>query len=174
MRLPKLILTDIDGVWTDGGMYYDKGENEWKKFNTSDSAGVLFCKLLDIKVGIMTGENTPIVQRRADKLKVDFLYLGAKNKLQLTTDLCKELGIELTDVAYIGDDINDMLLLREVGWSGTPTNAPQYVKECANIQVPVNGGDGAFRWFVEHILKEAGALNKALDIYLNQDKTFRQ
>ena len=174
MRLPQLVLTDIDGVWTDGGMYYDKGENEWKKFNTSDSAGVLFCKLLNIKVGIMTGENTPIVQRRADKLKVDFLYLGAKNKLQLTSDLCSELGIELSDVAYIGDDINDMHLLKAVGWSGTPTNAPEYVQACANIHVPVKGGDGAFRWFVEHILKEAGALDKALGIYLNQDRTFRQ
>ena len=69
MKLPKLILTDIDGVWTDGGMYYDQTGNEWKKFNTSDSAGVIFCKKLSIPVGIITGEDTEIVKRRAQKLK---------------------------------------------------------------------------------------------------------
>ena len=73
MKLPKLILTDIDGVWTDGGMYYDQTGNEWKKFNTSDSAGVLFARRLRIPVGIITGEKTEIVNRRAKKLKVDFL-----------------------------------------------------------------------------------------------------
>ena len=69
--LPKLVLTDIDGVWTDGGMYYDQHGNEWKRFNTSDSAGVLFCKRLGIPVGIITGENTQIVERRAQKLPGD-------------------------------------------------------------------------------------------------------
>ena len=68
---PKLVITDIDGVWTDGGMYYDQTGNEWKKFNTSDSAGVLFCKKLNIPVCIITGEETEIVKRRAEKLKID-------------------------------------------------------------------------------------------------------
>ena len=72
--LPKLILTDIDGVWTDGGMYYDQTGNEFKKFCTSDSAGVLFCKKLKIPIGIITGEDTFIVKRRAEKLKIDFLF----------------------------------------------------------------------------------------------------
>ena len=79
--IPKLIITDIDGVWTDGGMYYDQTGNEWKKFNTADSAGVLFCKYYKIPVAIITGEETQIVKRRADKLKVDFLFQGVKNKL---------------------------------------------------------------------------------------------
>ena len=78
-KLPKLILTDIDGVWTDGGMYYDDTNIELKKFNTYDSAGVLFAHHLGIPVGILTGENTQIVQRRADKLKVDYCYLGCYN-----------------------------------------------------------------------------------------------
>jgi Low specificity phosphatase (HAD superfamily) len=65
IKLPKLVLTDIDGVWTDGGMYYDQQGNEFKKFNTSDSAGVIFCKKLNIPVGIITGENTKIVERRS-------------------------------------------------------------------------------------------------------------
>ena len=69
----KLVLTDIDGVWTDGGMYYDNTGNEWKKFNTSDSAGVIFCRNMGIPVGIISGEDTEIVRRRAEKLKIDLL-----------------------------------------------------------------------------------------------------
>ena len=101
--LPKLILTDIDGVWTDGGMYYDATGIELKKFNTYDSAGVLFAHFLHIPVGIITGENTEIVQRRADKLKVDYCYLGAKDKISIVKSLCAELSITLAEVAYIGD-----------------------------------------------------------------------
>ena len=71
-NLPKLVLSDIDGVWTDGGMYYDENGNEFKKFNTSDSAGVIFLKLIDIPFGIITGEDTNIVKRRANKLKVKY------------------------------------------------------------------------------------------------------
>ena len=73
-HLPRLIITDIDGVWTDGGMYYDNLGNEWKRFNTSDSAGILFLKFLDIPVAIISGEDTKIVRRRADKLNISHLY----------------------------------------------------------------------------------------------------
>ena len=107
-KLPKLILTDIDGVWTDGGMYYDGTIVEMKKFHTYDSAGVMFAHQLGIPVGILTGENTEIVRRRAEKLKIDYLYLGAKDKVTISVDLCNQLGISRHDVAYIGDDLNDM------------------------------------------------------------------
>src|SRR5690554_3918184 len=125
----KLVLTDIDGVWTDGGMYYDQTGNEWKKFNTSDSAGILFCKKLGIPTGIITGEDTEIVKRRHEKLKVDYLFQGANDKLKVIQKLCKQLDISLKDVAYIGDDIGDIELLKHVGFSCAPANAPQYVKE---------------------------------------------
>lgn len=151
--LPKLILTDIDGVWTDGGMYYDQTGNEWKKFNTADSAGVLLCRTLGIKVGIITGEHTEIVKRRAEKLKVDFLFDGVKDKLKVTSDLIKELGISFAETAFIGDDINDVNLLKEVGISGTPANGIEYVKEFASIITTRKGGEGAFREFVETIAK---------------------
>ena len=124
MALPKLVITDIDGVWTDGGMYYDQTGNEWKKFNTSDSAGVLFLKLLKIPFAIITGENTKIVKRRAEKLKVKHLYMGVKDKVAAAAALCENLGISLNEVAYIGDDINDILLLEKVGISAAPANAP--------------------------------------------------
>ncbi|MTH17531.1 HAD hydrolase family protein [Flavobacterium sp. LC2016-01] len=152
MKLPKLILTDIDGVWTDGGMYYDQTGNEWKKFNTSDSAGVLFCKKLNIPVGIITGEDTEIVKRRAEKLKIDFLYQGVSDKLIIARKICKKLNISLTDVAYIGDDLGDLELLLHVGISCSPSNAPKYIKDKVNFVTARAGGDGAFREFVETIL----------------------
>jgi 3-deoxy-D-manno-octulosonate 8-phosphate phosphatase (KDO 8-P phosphatase) len=170
----KLFITDIDGVWTDGGMYYDAEGNEWKKFNTSDSAGVLFLRLLNIPVAIITGENTPIVSRRAKKLQIEHLYMGASDKLTVAKSLCRQLNIELSEVAYIGDDINDLELLAAVGRSAAPLNAPAYVKDKVHTIVPVNGGDGAFRSFVEMYLAETGQLQKVLDLYHEEKRKFRQ
>ena len=162
----KLVITDIDGVWTDGGMYYDMHANELKKFNTSDSVGVLFLKLLDIPIAIITGEDSPIVSNRAKKLEIENVFLGAKDKLKIATEFCDNLNINLEEVAFIGDDINDIKLLQAVGYSACPINAPEYVKEYAQHTIPVKGGEGAFRVFVEQLLKENKLLSKALEIYL--------
>ena len=150
--LPKLILTDIDGVWTDGGMYYDATNVELKKFHTYDSTGVLFAHYLGIPVGIITGENTEIVRRRANKLKVDYLFLGVKDKVEIAVTLCKELKIGFKDIAFIGDDLNDIKLLRNVGWAGVPASAPNYVRELSTVEISKKGGEGAFREFVEKIV----------------------
>lgn len=163
--LPKLILTDIDGVWTDGGMYYDQTGNEWKKFNTSDSAGVLFAHLLNIPVGIITGEDTSIVQRRAEKLKINYLYQGIHNKLDIAQEICNELNITLHDVAYIGDDIGDLKLLKNVGFSAAPNNASDYIKKHVSYVTKANGGEGAFREFVEKIIGDT-QLDSLLSTYL--------
>lgn len=167
----KLVLTDIDGVWTDGGMYYDNSDKELKRFNTSDSMGVLFLKTLNIPVGIITGENIEIVNRRAKKLQIDLLFMGAKNKLAIVKELCNKMNITLDEVAYIGDDINDIPLLEAVGISATPADARDYVKKYAKWQMNAKGGEGAFREFVERILAENNLLEdvikKCLDIIRN-------
>ena len=152
MKLPKLILTDVDGVWTDGGMYYDQTGNEWKKFHTYDSAGVLFAHRNNIPVGIITGENTEIVERRAKKLKVDYLFQGVENKLEVAMTLCKQLNINMEDVAFIGDDLGDVELLDTAGISATPKSAPNYIQKHAKMIMTKNGGEGVFREFVEKIL----------------------
>ena len=162
--LPKLVITDIDGVWTDGGMYYDQTGNEWKKFNTSDSVGILLCKKLEIKTVIITGEKTEIVKRRADKLKVDYFFDGVKNKVEVAQQLIKELNISFNEVAFIGDDINDINLLQLVGISGTPNNGIEYIKNFANIVTTKNGGDGAFREFVETILLKKYTYNELIEL----------
>lgn len=152
MKLPKIILTDIDGVWTDGGMFYDQRGNELKKFNTSDSAGVLFARALGIPVGIITAENTNIVKNRALKLNIDLLYQGVKDKVKVANEVCKTYGVSLSEVAYIGDDLGDYNLLKLVGFSAAPYNAPDYVKEVVGYVTKKEGGSGAFREFVEYLL----------------------
>lgn len=162
MILPKLILTDIDGVWTDAGMYYDQKGNELKKFNTADSAGIIFCRKLNIPVGIITGENTEIVRRRSEKLKIDYLYQGITDKLSIAKNLCTQLNIELSDVAYIGDDIGDIQLLKAVGISCCPKNASDYIKEIVLFVTEKNGGEGAFREFIEKIVIKNNLLETVL------------
>lgn len=166
MELPKLVITDIDGVWTDGSMYYDANEIELKRFNTSDSVGVLFLKYLGIPLAIMTGENTQIVQRRADKLKIGRVHLGVKDKLKLAKEVCKEMQITLDQVAFIGDDINDLQLLQNVGFSAVPDNAPSYMKEKVDLVLQTKGGDGAFREFVEYIVQKYSSIDKMLERYM--------
>lgn len=173
MILPKLILTDIDGVWTDGGMYYDNTGNEFKKYNTSDSAGVLFCRLLEIPVGIITGEKNDIVINRAQKLNIDILFMGIKNKLQVVEDLSSKLNIAMSEIAYIGDDINDIQVLKAVGISACPVDAPTYVKKHCNLVLNRAGGNGVFREFVEKIIGDEH-LEKALNFYFESLNEFKQ
>ncbi|WP_066755456.1 KdsC family phosphatase [Crocinitomix algicola] len=159
MKYPKLVLTDIDGVWTDGGMYYDQNGNELKKFNTSDSAGVLICKKLNIPVGIITGENTEIVARRAEKLKIEILHQGISDKVSVAKEILSQFKVDWQDVAYIGDDIGDLHLLRKVGFSCAPSNAPLYIQKEVDYVTKTRGGDGAFREFIEYIVGEDAVLN---------------
>ena len=147
----KAIFTDIDGVWTDGGMYYDQTGNEWKKFHTYDGVAVRLAHEHGIKVGIITGEETQIVARRAEKLKVDFLYQGVADKLVAAKKICQSNGYDLSEIAYIGDDINDVELLKAVGMAGVPASAPDYVRNLATISLAKKGGEGVFREFVESI-----------------------
>lgn len=162
MALPKLVITDIDGVWTDGGMYYTAEGDVMKRFSVKDGWGVLFLRQFDIPVAIMTGEQTQIVQKRADKLKIKHCYLGVNDKLSKARELCVELGITLKDIAFIGDDINDIHLLREVGFSCSPSNTPDYIKKEVDYVTVAHGGFGAFREFVEKILQNNGLLDEAL------------
>ena len=160
--LPKLFITDIDGVWTDGGMYYTAEGDYMKKFSVKDGWGVAFLRHYGIPVAIMTGENTQMVAKRAQKLGIDRCYLGVKNKLKLATAVCEELGITLAEVAFIGDDVNDLPLLKAVGCSGCPANSASYIKSQVTHVGMIHGGFGAFREFVETILSENGLLMEAV------------
>jgi N-acylneuraminate cytidylyltransferase len=151
----KLFLTDVDGVMTDAGMYYSENGDEMKKFNSQDGLGMRLLREAGIRTGIITTENTKLVERRAAKLKVDYLSQGRRDggKLEAAMDICQKEGISLEEVAYIGDDMNCIELLSSVGYAACPANAVTAVKSLPGIIIlQKRGGDGAVREFTEWIL----------------------
>ncbi|WP_210466241.1 acylneuraminate cytidylyltransferase [Rufibacter roseolus] len=151
---PKLFLSDIDGVLTDAGMYYSENGDELKKFCTYDGKGFELLREAGIKTGVVTAEDRKLNQKRAEKLKLDFVYQGVKDKLTFVRELCKREGISLQEVAYIGDDYNDYDLLCEVGIAATPANSFPKIKQIPSIiHLEKRGGEGAVREFVEIILR---------------------
>ncbi|MBT3611426.1 MAG: acylneuraminate cytidylyltransferase [Flavobacteriales bacterium] len=150
----KLLLSDVDGVLTDAGMYYTENGDEFKKFCTYDGMGFQLLQKTGIKVGILTTEDRSLNKRRANKLGLDFDFHGAKDKLKTVKDLCIKENITIDEVAYIGDDINCFSLLSNVGIAACPNNAMDKIKAIPNIiQLNKNGGDGVVREFAELILK---------------------
>ena len=154
-KMIKLFLCDVDGTLTDGGMYYTEDGNEFKKFNTRDGMGIQLLREAGIKTGIITSENTKIVSNRAKKLDVDYLYQGKhhNSKLTIAKEICLQLGITLSEVAYIGDDVNCYELLSHVGFAACPADASDIIKEIIGIKVmKKKGGDGCVREFIDSIL----------------------
>lgn len=151
----KLFLTDVDGTLTDGGMYYSENGDELKKFNTRDGMGLQLLQRQGIKVGIITSENTKMVERRSAKLKIDYLRQGKRDggKLAVAREICDEMGITLNEVAYIGDDVNCKDLLSAVGIAACPSDAMDEIKTIPNIHImKKNGGEGCVREFVHTIV----------------------
>lgn len=144
----KLFLCDVDGTLTDGGMYYSEAGDELKKFNTRDGMGFQLLSEAGIKTGIITSENTMIVENRAKKLKVDFLRQGKRDggKLAAAQEICDELGITIDEVAYIGDDVNCYDLLAKCGCAFCPNDAVSRITNIPNIFVLSHkGGEGVLR-----------------------------
>ena len=148
----KLFLTDCDGCLTDGGMYYSEHGDELKKFNTRDGMGFGLLKKAGIKTGIVTSENVQLVQNRANKLKLDFLKMGAGDKLTVIKRICDEMHISLEETAYIGDDINDVAVIENVGFGCSVNNGMTQAKSAARYVTNANGGEGAIREVAELIL----------------------
>ncbi len=148
-----LLLTDVDGVLTDGGVYYSARGEEMKRFSIRDGMGVERLRTLaQVEVGIITGERSGAVQQRAEKLQIAELHLGIKNKLALLAGICERWEIRPSQIAYIGDDSNDLALLQAVGLSAAPADALPFVRELADFRCTQPGGHGAFREFAEFII----------------------
>ena len=150
----KLVGTDIDGVWTDARMYYSADGDIMKSFSTYDGMGVQLLRDAGIPLIIMTGENTKIVAKRAQKLGIDRIFQGENEKLKRLKEVCSELNIRLDEVAYIGDDVNDLDVLKSVGLSAMPPNSPILNQFTPDYLTTRSGGDGAFRDFVDFILSQ--------------------
>ncbi len=149
----KLIATDIDGVWTDAKMYYSNDGERMKSFSTYDGMATYVLRKAGITVAILTGENSEIVLRRAEKLQIDEVFIGEKQKLKRLNYLCVKYEISLDEIAYIGDDINDLEVLEAVGLSAMPSSSPILDQFEPDYVTKRTGGDGAFREFADLILK---------------------
>ena len=163
MRNIKLFLTDVDGCLTDAGMYYSADGEEMKRFCVYDGMGMVLLQQAGIPCGILTSEQSLIVKARAEKLKLEFLYLGVGSKvnpkcltkLEAAQEICVKLGIGLENVCYVGDDVNDIDLLSAVGLPCCPPNARKEVKAISGIKVlETPGGQGAIREIADEILKK--------------------
>jgi len=150
----KILLTDSDGVLTDGGMYYSENGDELKKFNTKDGMAFQLLREKGIKTGIITGENIELVRRRAEKLKVDEIFLGVKDKIKVLDIICKKYKISYENVAYIGDDINDLEVIKKVGFGCSVADGMECVKKVAKYVTKTKGGEGAVREIAEILLNK--------------------
>lgn len=149
----KLLLTDCDGVLTDGGVYYGENGEAFKRFNIKDGMAVeRLRQFAGVDVGIITGEMSPSVAKRAEKLKITELHLGIKDKPRVLVEIMARLGLEAHEIAYIGDDTNDVEILKMVGLSASPADAISFAKEVVHYDCKKNGGHGCFRELAELII----------------------
>src|SRR5512134_1720969 len=148
----RLFATDVDGVLTDAGMYYAESGDEWKKFNTRDGMGIKLLQKAGFITAIVTQERTKIVARRAEKLAIPELHQGVMDKLSLLREMAGRHGLSLSEVAYIGDDVNDLESLRAVGFSAAPGDGMSVVCEAVDYVCRKKGGEGAVREIVELLL----------------------
>lgn len=148
----KCLLTDCDGVLTDGGMYYSENRDELKKFNTKDGMGFKICQENKIVTGIISGENLKLIANRSEKMNANVVYLGILDKIKALDEICAKFALTYEEVAYIGDDINDFDVVNAVGLGCTVRNGMKQLKEIADYVTQVNGGEGAVREVVELIL----------------------
>jgi len=149
----RLFATDVDGVLTDAGMYYAESGDEWKKFNTRDGMGIKLLQRAGIITAIVTQERTKLVARRAEKLMIPELHQGVMDKLSLVRDMASRHGLTLSQVAYIGDDINDLETLKAVGFSSTPADGMPQIAAAVDYICQKKGGEGAVREIIEMILE---------------------
>ena len=155
----RLFATDVDGVLTDGGMYYAESGDEWKKFNTRDGMGIKLLQRAGILTAIVTQERTKLVARRAEKLTIPELHQGVTDKLSCIREMAARHGLTLSQVAYIGDDINDLETLEAVGFSATPADGMPRVAAVVDYICQKKGGEGAVREIIEMILEAQGQVS---------------
>ena len=147
----KIIISDIDGVLTDGSMYYNEKGEYMKKFNTRDGITKKFLER-KLKVIFITQEKSMINLQRAKKLKISKMYQGVLKKEDKLSDISKKFDVKLNEIAYIGDDLNDFEIMKKVGLSATPHDGVNEIKKIANYICKTNGGEGAFREFTDLIV----------------------
>lgn len=148
----KLFATDVDGVLTDAGMYYGESGEELKKFHTRDGMGIKLLQAEGVMIAIITREQTKIVARRAKKLGITEVFQGAKDKVSVLTHLAEKFNIPFEQMAYMGDDVNDVAALQTVGYAAAPADCVDQVRQVVHYICQKNGGEGVVREVIDMIL----------------------
>lgn len=165
-RRIRLAIFDVDGVLTDGKLYFLVDGSEFKTFNTLDGHGIKMLIASGVRTAIITGRDTPVVERRARNLGIQHLYQGREDKLAVLDELLGELGLGYEQVAYLGDDLPDLPVIRRVGLGMAVASADPFVRQHAHGVTGARGGEGAAREFCELIMRAQGTLEAAQGAYL--------
>ena len=151
-RRIKMVLTDVDGTLTDGRLTVLPDGEELKSYHVKDGMGVLLAQLADLKLGIITGKTSKGLEKRAERLKIDEVHQGAIDKKPIFEEILKKYALRSEEVAYIGDDLGDLEVIQSVGLAAAVGDAHPLIKKHAHYVCRKNGGQGAFREFVEFII----------------------
>jgi 3-deoxy-D-manno-octulosonate 8-phosphate phosphatase (KDO 8-P phosphatase) len=165
----KVLITDIDGVLTDGGIIYDNEGMEFKKYNVKDGLIVQHLKKAGFLVGAITGRASQVVENRCEELRFDFHYHGVKDKHKKLTELLETMELTLEEVAYLGDDLIDLPVLTKVGLSIAPADALPYVCAAVDYVSPFVGGDGVFREAADLLLHAKGQLIPLIEQFAKKE-----
>lgn len=152
-RKLKMLLFDVDGVMTDGGIYYSAGGVELKRFNAQDGYGLAQARQNGLKIGLISGRTSDAVTERARDIHADEVLQGIDDKLAAATELAQRQGVTLREMAFMGDDLFDVPLLKAVGFSAAPANARPEVRKRVHFVTKAPGGDGAVRELIDMILR---------------------
>ncbi|HTO95287.1 MAG TPA: HAD-IIIA family hydrolase [Bacteroidota bacterium] len=158
----RLVLTDNDGVLTDAGVYYGPTGEVFKRFSIRDGMAVRLLRAAGIETAIITGETSPSIRRRAEKLKMKFLYLGIEDKQMQLKNILASTKLSAHEVAFIGDDVNDLGIIGEVhasGLTGAPADAMPRVARAVHYHCTTPGGRGAFREFADWLIALRGEVS---------------
>lgn len=162
----KLLVLDVDGCLTDGKIIYSNSGEESKNFNVKDGFAITNWIKLGYDVVIITGRKSQLVEYRAKELGIKYLFQGIKDKKAVLEQLVQELGITMSEVAAIGDELNDYKLLAHVGKSFTPKDGAEYVKNIVDVILTCKGGEGAVREMIDIVVKENNQLSLYLDLWI--------
>ena len=157
----KLLICDVDGVFSDGRIYLGNQGEELKAFHTRDGQGIKFLQAAGIEVAIITGRNSEIVRRRMGELGIQYIYQGQKDKRQAYQQLKEQLTLQDHEIAYIGDDLPDLPLIIRAGLGCCVADAPSYIRQAADYCTQLPGGHGAVRELIDLLLS---AQNKLADV----------
>ncbi len=162
----RLVIFDVDGVLTDGRLYLGNEGEELKAFNIKDGLGIKLLMQSGVEVGVITGRSSRLVAQRMQSLGVQYVHQGQQEKLPAYRALLAELGLEAEQVAYVGDDLIDLPVMRRVGFAVAVDDAHPLVRQHAHWQTPEAGGKGAARAVCELLMKAQGTLDEVYRRYL--------